>query len=76
MTVVAVLLDGRGGFVTGKRSELELNLTEATFAQLAETGYTAAMTLIAPAGAYSVRAVAQDSLEGKLAAASSAVEIK
>ena len=76
LTIVAVLLDSRGSFVTGKRSELELNFTEATFAQLAKTGYTAAMTLPAPAGTYSVRAVAQDALEGKLAAAGGTVQIK
>jgi VWFA-related protein len=76
LTIVAILLDSRGNVVTGKRSELELNLTEATFAQLAKTGYTAAMTLRAPAGTYSVRAVAQDALEGKLAAAGGAVEVK
>jgi len=76
LTIVAVLLDSRGGFVTGKRGELELNFTEATFAQLAKTGYTAAMTLKAPPGAYSVRAVAQDALEGKVAAAGAAVQVK
>jgi hypothetical protein len=76
LTIVAVLLDSRGSFVTGKRSELELNFTEATFAQLAKTGYTAAMTLPAPPGTYSVRAVAQDALEGKLAAAGGTVQIK
>ncbi|MGA3016364.1 MAG: VWA domain-containing protein [Bryobacteraceae bacterium] len=76
LTIVAVLLDSRGGFVTGKRGELELNFTEATFAQLAKTGYTAAMTLKAPPGTYSVRAVAQDALEGKLAAAGGAVQVK
>jgi VWFA-related protein len=76
LTIVAVLLDSRGSFVTGKRSELELNFTEATFAQLAKTGYTAAMTLPAPPGTYSVRAVAQDALEGKLAAAGETVQIK
>jgi hypothetical protein len=76
LTIVAVLTDRRGNFVTGKRSDVELNFTDATFAQLAKTGLTAAMTLPAPAGAYRVRAVAQDLLEGKLAAASDAVEVK
>jgi len=76
LTIVAILLDSRGAFVTGKRSELELNFTEATFAQLAKSGYTAAMTLQAPPGTYSARAVAQDALEGKLAAAGGAVQIK
>ena len=75
LTIVAVLLDSRGSFVAGKRSELELNFTEATFAQLAKTGYTAAMTLQAPPGTYSVRALAQDALEGKLSAAGGTVQV-
>jgi hypothetical protein len=54
---------------------LELNFTEATFAQLAKTGYTAAMTLQAQPGTYSVRALAQDALEGKLAAAGGTVQV-
>jgi VWFA-related protein len=76
LTIVAVLLDSRGSFVTGKRSEVELNFTEATFARLANTGLTAAMTMAAPPGTYSVRAVAQDALEGKLAAAGGTVQVK
>ena len=76
LVILAVLLDNRGGFVTGKRSEVELSLTDATFAQLAQTGLTAAMTFEAPPGSYSVRAVAQDALERKLAAASATVQIK
>jgi len=76
LTLVGVLLDARGGVVTGKRSELDLNLTEATFAQLAKTGLVVSMTLQAPPGSYSVRAVAQDSLEGKLTAAGRGVEVR
>ena len=76
LTLVGVLLDSRGVFVTGKRSELELNFTEATFARLAKTGLSVVMTLEAPPGSYSVRAVAQDALEGKLAAAGGTVQIK
>jgi hypothetical protein len=76
LTLVGVLLDARGGVVTGKRSELDLNFTEATFAQLAKTGLVVSMTLQAPPGSYSVRALAQDALEGKLTAAGGAIEIK
>ncbi|MGD0668245.1 MAG: VWA domain-containing protein [Bryobacteraceae bacterium] len=76
LIIVAVLRDSRGSFVTGKESEVELNFTNATFVQLAKTGLTAAMTLQAPPGSYSVRAVALDALEGKLAAASATVQIK
>jgi VWFA-related protein len=76
LVILAVLLDSSGGFVTGKRSEVELYFKDATFAQLVKTGLTAAMTLQAPPGSYSVRAVAQDGLERKLAAASATVQIK
>jgi VWFA-related protein len=76
LVILAVLLDSRGGFVTGKRSEVELDFTDATFAQLAKTGLTAAMRFDVPLGNYSVRAVAQDGLEHKLAAASAIVQIK
>ena len=76
LTMVAVLLDARGGFVTGKRSELSLSFTEATFAQLAKTGFTASLTLKAPPGSYGVRAVVQDGLEGKVTAAGGSVQVK
>jgi VWFA-related protein len=76
ITIVAALLDSKGGFVAGKRSELELSFRDATFTQLAKTGFTAALTIKAPPGSYSVRAVAQDGMEEKLAAASGTVQIK
>jgi len=52
LAFVGALLDGRGAFVTGKRSDLDLNLTDATFAQLAKAGFTVSMTLEAPPGTY------------------------
>ena len=76
LTLVGVLLDSRGGFVTGKRSELDLNLTDATFARYAKAGFTVSMTLQAPPGSYSVRGVVEDALDGKLTAAGGAVEIR
>jgi len=76
LTIIGVLRDSHGNFVTGKRCEWELNLTEATFAQLAKRTYTAQMTLPAPRGSYSVRALAQDDLDGKLTAAGGAIEVK
>ena len=76
LTLVGVLLDAQGRVVAGKRSELELNFTEATFARLAKTGAAVSMTLEAPPGNYTVRAVAQDALDGKLAATGGAAEIK
>ena len=76
LTIVGVLMDSRGNFVTGKRSEFELNLTDATFEQLAKTAFTASMTLEAPPGTYTARAAIQDGLDGKVTAASSTVQFK
>jgi VWFA-related protein len=76
LTIVAVLLDAHGAFVTGKRSEFELNLTEATFAELTKTSFTASMTIEAPPGNYSARALAIDGLDGKLTAANATVQVK
>jgi VWFA-related protein len=75
LTIAAVLTDSHGGFVTGKRTELELNFTEATYARLSGTGTKIAMTLLAPPGSYAARAVVQDA-EGKLAAAGETVLVE
>ncbi len=76
LTIAAVVLDAHGGFVAGKRSELQLSLREATFQQLAAASFPVAMTIQVPPGSYSVRAVVQEAVEGKLAAASAVIEIK
>ena len=76
LTIVAALMDSQGAFVTGKRSELELDFTEATLARLANTGANVAVALLAPQGNYSARVVVQDSAEGKLSAAGAAVQVK
>jgi hypothetical protein len=65
-----------GNFVTGKRSVLELNLKDATFERFAKAGFTTALTIKTPPGAYGVRTVAEDAMEGKLAAASGALQVK
>jgi VWFA-related protein len=74
--IVGVVLDSHGSFIAGKRSELELSFRDGTFSQLAKTGFTVAMSIKAPPGSYSVRAVAQDAIENKLAAISDVVKIK
>ena len=76
LTIVATLRDSRGQIVAGKRSEFELNLTDATFAELSRTTFTASMTLDAPPGSYAARAVAEDGLDRKLSAASEEVRVK
>lgn len=76
LIIVAVILDSHGTFVEGKRSDLELSFRDATFSRLKETGLPVALTIKAPPGSYSVRAVAQDAMESKFATANGAVQIK
>jgi VWFA-related protein len=76
LAIVAAVMDQDGKFIAGKCSVLELDFTDRTFARFEKTGFTAALTIPVPRGNYVVRAVAQDGVEGKLAAASSRIEIK
>jgi VWFA-related protein len=76
LTIVAVLSDSSGGFVTGQRIEFDLNLTDATYAQLANTDFSAALPMKVAVGSYEARAVALDAVEGKMTAASEAVQVK
>ena len=76
LAIVATLTGSRGNFVTGKRSVLELNLKDVTFERFAATGFTTALTIKAPPGNYAVRAVAEDALDGNLAASNRTVVVK
>jgi hypothetical protein len=76
LTIVAVLRDSSGGFVAGKQSELDLSFTPSGFRQAAKAGLDVEITLEAPPGSYSLRGVARDALESKLAAANGAIEIR
>jgi VWFA-related protein len=76
LAIVATLADSRGNFVSGKRSVLDLNLKDATFERFVATGFTTALTIKVPPGNYSVRAVAEDALDGKLAASGNSVVVK
>jgi VWFA-related protein len=76
LTIVAILRDAQGAIVTGKRSELELSLKDATLAQFDKAPFSVALTLNAQPGTYTARAVAQDALESAQSAASTPIEIK
>jgi hypothetical protein len=51
--------------VAATRSEAELDFADKSFENFAKTGITAGLTVQAPLVAYSVRAAAQDEVEGK-----------
>jgi hypothetical protein len=71
---IAVLASG-GGFIEGRRGEIELALKQASFDALAAEGLNVRLPLAAPAGTYTLRGVVQEGLEGKMSASSLKVEL-
>jgi hypothetical protein len=70
------LFDASGNFITGKRSDLDFNLQEATFIRFVQLrAFRGALSLAAPGGSYTVRTVLEDGMEGKLAAQSRKIQI-
>jgi hypothetical protein len=55
---------------------MELNLRDATFAQISKDGVEARATLQAPPGIYRLREVVQEVVGGKMGASSRTVEIR
>jgi hypothetical protein len=70
------LIDREGKIIAAKEGLMELSLTEATFKQLSATGVSAVLTLPASPGAYKLREVAEEAVDGKLACSTHAIEIK
>ncbi len=75
LTFVAALVDAQGNVAAAKEGAMELAPTDATFARLALTGLNAKLTLEAPPGAYRLREVVQEGLDGGMASALLAVTI-
>jgi len=73
---LAALFDDGGAFVTGTELEVSFTLKQATYKRLTETGLEMSVTLQAPAGAYRLRGVAQDGIDGKIVALSLPVQIR
>jgi VWFA-related protein len=72
---ITALFDQQGHFLAGTEGVMELNLRDATFAQISKDGIEARATLQAPPGTYRLREVVQDVVGGKLGASSRTVEI-
>jgi hypothetical protein len=70
------LIDAQGKMAAAKESTMDLSLTDATFKLLASTGVNAKVTFEVPAGAYKLRQVAEEGIEGKIACSSHAIEVK
>jgi VWFA-related protein len=76
LVFVTALLDAKGNVVAAKEGRMDLELTEATFARLIDTGVNAKVSIEAPAGTYRLREVVQDAVEGKMAASNRDVRIE
>lgn len=76
LTFIAALFDNDGNFITGKEYEIEFALKEDTFNKMAEEGLNASLRLQALPGAYRLRGVVQDGVDGKILASSLPVEIR
>jgi len=76
LTFVAVLRDAGGNAVAGKRSDVELSLTDASFVRLAASGVRIALSLEATPGTYAARCLLQEGLEGKMITFSQEVRIQ
>lgn len=76
LTFVLVLFDENGNFASGKEGEMVLALKDSSMTHFDEKGLDAKMWLQAPPGNYRLRAVAQESVAGKIFASSQPVEIQ
>ncbi len=72
---VTALFDQENHFLTGVEGIMDLNLKDATLAQLSTQGLNAKLSLQAPPGSYRLRQVVQEEVSGRLAALNTAVEI-
>jgi hypothetical protein len=75
LVMVAALLDSQGAFVAGKRADLNLALTPEKFAELARSNVEATLTVEAPSGSYTLRAVVCDNM-GRFTALSRPIELR
>jgi VWFA-related protein len=71
-----MLLDERGGFVTGKEAVMDLAIGDERLALLEKNGLIAVATLNAPPGVYQARAVVREGIEGKISTASAPVDLR
>ena len=76
LNFVAALFDSSGNFVVGKEAEMDLAFKAPTLDHYSREGMNFQMTLAAPAGEYRLRAVVQETVEGKMAAITQTAAIR
>jgi VWFA-related protein len=75
LTVVTVLFDRNGNFITGSQKVVEFRLLDATLSRLNQTGVTLKSSFDVKPGGYVVRLVVRDANGAQLSAQNGAVEI-
>jgi len=73
---ITAFFDLQGHYLGGNETVMDMNLKDATFAQISKDGVDARTTLQAPAGSYRLREVVQEVVGGRLGASSRTVEIR
>ena len=76
LSLIAILLDTNGNFVTAKEGVVMLALKEPAFNGYSPDGMNFMLTLPAPPGSYRLRAVMEEGVDGKASARTLPVEIR
>ncbi|HYL61560.1 MAG TPA: VWA domain-containing protein, partial [Candidatus Methylomirabilis sp.] len=76
LTFVAALFDAQGKMVSGEEAQTQLALKPETFERFSKNGLSVVTSLKAPPGAYGLRVVVEEALQGKLSATRKEVQIR
>jgi len=76
LNFVMAIFTSEGAFVTGKRGEMDLALKADSFARMRDTGVNATLSLDAPPGDYRLRVVSEETVGGRIWAATQSVHVQ
>lgn len=76
LRVVTALFDARENFVAGWEARVDLSLRGETLKRIRDEGLEGEMELRVPPGSYRLRQVVQETVQGKMAAFSSVVDVR
>jgi hypothetical protein len=76
ITFVAAFFDAAGKMVAAKEGLMDLALKPETYGRLAKTGVNAELTLQASPGAYKMRAVVAEAVNGGMAASTYPIDVR
>ena len=68
LTFVAALFDAQGKMIAGKEAQMQFALKPESFKRFSKIGISGDMSLEAPPGAYRLRVVVEEALDGEISA--------